>query len=62
LEAANDEAVRLTDESTYRIWRLNHAGAAAGFASGRNTLYQTLCVKPRNGLSGMPLTREMWYT
>ncbi|HLP15612.1 MAG TPA: cyclopropane-fatty-acyl-phospholipid synthase family protein, partial [Bacteroidota bacterium] len=61
LEAAHTEAVRLTDESTYRIWRLNHAGAAAGFASGRNSIFQTLLVKPANGRSTMPLTRERWY-
>jgi cyclopropane-fatty-acyl-phospholipid synthase len=61
LEAHHDEAVRLTDESTFRIWRLNHAGAALGFATGKNSLYQTLLVKPLNAKSNMPLTRKDWY-
>jgi cyclopropane-fatty-acyl-phospholipid synthase len=61
LEAHHDEAVRATDESVYRIWRINHAGAALGFAIGRTTLYQALFVKPLNGQSGMPLTRTAWY-
>ncbi len=61
LEAHHNDAQRLTDEPTYRIWRLNHAGAARDFDSGRNTVYQTLFVKPGLGLSKQSLTRADWY-
>lgn len=62
LEANREAAVRLTDEVTYRIFRIYMAGAAAGFTSGLYQLYQTLFVKPgQGGESGLPLTREAWY-
>ncbi|MGE5316267.1 MAG: class I SAM-dependent methyltransferase, partial [Acidobacteriota bacterium] len=61
LEAHHDEAVHASDESVYRTWRLNHAGAAIGFQTGRTSVYQMLCVKPLNGQSMMPLTRHNWY-
>jgi cyclopropane-fatty-acyl-phospholipid synthase len=53
--------VRLTDEATYRIWRLATSGAAHRFATGRQNLYQVLFVKPEAGASGLPLTRADWY-
>jgi cyclopropane-fatty-acyl-phospholipid synthase len=62
LEARADEAKRLTDETTYRIWRLYLAGSADGFRSARGNIYQTLLVKPERGQSGLPLTRADWYT
>jgi cyclopropane-fatty-acyl-phospholipid synthase len=61
LEAIEDEARWVTDDITYRIWRLYMAGAAHGFRSGRLNLYQTLLAKPLHGQSGLPLTREDWY-
>jgi len=61
LEAHADEARRITDDRTYRIWRLYMAGAAHGFRSGRLNVYQTLFAKPSRGRSGWPLTREDWY-
>jgi cyclopropane-fatty-acyl-phospholipid synthase len=61
LEAHADEARRLTDDTTYRIWRLYMAGSAHGFRTGRLNLYQTLLAKPLHGESGLPLTREDWY-
>ena len=60
LEAHADEARRITDDRTYRIWRLYMAGSAHGFGTGRLNVYQTLLAKPR-GDSGLPLTREDWY-
>lgn len=60
LEARHDEVCRLTDETTYRLWRLVCA-AAWGFQTGRLNLYQTLLVKPDEGDSGLPLTRADWY-
>ena len=61
LEARREEAVRLTDEATYRIWRLATSGAAHRFASGQQNLYQVLFAKPEAGASGLPLTRADWY-
>ncbi len=61
LEAHRDEAIRLTGEFTYRVWRLYMSGAAYGFDMGRNNIYHSLLVKPEKGKSGLPLTREDWY-
>jgi cyclopropane-fatty-acyl-phospholipid synthase len=61
LEGHAEEAHRITDDTTYRIWRLYMAGAAHGFRSGRLNVYQTLFAKPLHGRSGLPLTREDWY-
>jgi len=61
LEAHAEEARRITDDKTYRIWRLYMAGSAHGFRTGRLNVYQTLLAKPRHGDSGLPLTREDWY-
>jgi cyclopropane-fatty-acyl-phospholipid synthase len=61
LEAHHDEARQLTDEVTYRIFRLYLAGARQGFLSGSYNLHQTLLVKPADGQSGLPLTRSDWY-
>jgi cyclopropane-fatty-acyl-phospholipid synthase len=61
LETHHDEARRLTDEPTYRIWRLSHAGAALGFKTNRQTIYQVLCLKPDQDESKLPLTRAEWY-
>jgi len=61
LEAHADEARELTDESTYRAWRLYLAATEQRFRSGYYNLYQTLLVKPDHGVSCLPLTREDWY-
>ena len=61
LEAHAEEARRITDDTTYRIWRLYMAGAADGFRSGRLNVYQTLLTKPLHGRTRLPLTREDWY-
>lgn len=61
LEAQADEARRLTDEVTYRIWRLYMAGSAYSFQSGQNNVYQSLLAKPDSGDSRLPLTRADWY-
>jgi cyclopropane-fatty-acyl-phospholipid synthase len=61
LDARADEARRLTDETTYRIWRLYMAGSVDGFRAARGNLYQTLLIKPDHGASGLPLTRADWY-
>jgi cyclopropane-fatty-acyl-phospholipid synthase len=61
LEAHAAEARHITDETTYRIWRLYIAASAERFRSARLNLYQMLLAKPLNGKSGMPLTRADWY-
>jgi cyclopropane-fatty-acyl-phospholipid synthase len=61
LEENHAEAVRLTDETEFRIYRIYFAGASCGF---RNTLYnlnQTVVVKSGDEPSGLPLTRGDWY-
>jgi cyclopropane-fatty-acyl-phospholipid synthase len=61
LEAAHDEAVRATDEVTYRIWRLYMAGSAHNFHAGNLNVYQTLLHRPTGGPSPLPPTRADWY-
>lgn len=61
LEARGEEAKRIVGEVTCRAWRLYLAGAAHTFAEGRNSVHQALLVRPDNGKSGLPLTREDWY-
>jgi cyclopropane-fatty-acyl-phospholipid synthase len=62
LEASADQARSLVGELKYRIWRLYLAGSAYYFQSGKLDVYQSLLVKNREGRSGMPLTREDWYS
>jgi cyclopropane-fatty-acyl-phospholipid synthase len=61
LEARAEEARHITDETTYRVWRLYISGSAHGFNTGRLNIYQTLLSKPDRGESGLPLTRADWY-
>jgi len=61
LEQRREDVLRLTDEVTYRVWRLYMALASHQFASGRTTIYQTLLSKQNQGASDMPLTRSDWY-
>jgi cyclopropane-fatty-acyl-phospholipid synthase len=61
LEQHAAEARQLTDEVTYRIWRLYMAGGAYRFHSGWLNLYQALLVKPERGQARLPLTRADWY-
>ena len=61
LETQQDVARRLTDDVTYRVWRLFMSGSAHGFWSGRLNVYQSLLAKPDKGNSRLPLTRDDWY-
>ena len=61
LEEHAEEVRRITDEVTYRIWRLYMSSSIHQFKLGRIAIHQTLLVKPDGGRSGMPLTREDWY-
>ncbi len=62
LESHAATAQQITDDTTYRIWRLYMAGSAHWFRTGKLNLYQTLLSKPEQGVSGLPLTRSDWYT
>jgi len=61
LEARGEEAKRIVGEPTFRAWRLYLAGAAHTFAAGKNSIHQALLVRPDDGRSGLPPTREDWY-
>ncbi len=61
LEAHAEEARRITDETTYRIWRLYMAASAHRFRLGQLNIYQALLAKSLHGDSGMPMTRADWY-
>jgi cyclopropane-fatty-acyl-phospholipid synthase len=62
LEAKREQALRLVDEPTYRLWRLYLAGCAHAFDAARLNVYQTLLVKPdARHRSDLPLTREYMY-
>ncbi|HET9476392.1 MAG TPA: cyclopropane-fatty-acyl-phospholipid synthase family protein [Dehalococcoidia bacterium] len=61
LEANRDRAISLTDEATYRAWRLYLASAAYGFEAARINVNQTLLAKPVDGRAGLPLTRADLY-
>lgn len=61
LEEKHDEAVRMTGERTYRIWRLYMTGSALQFEEGATGIYQILAVRKQNGLPPLPLTRRDLY-
>ncbi len=61
LEQHREEAIRLTNEVTYRTWRLYMAGSAYGFETGNLNVNQSLLAKPIRGRSNMPLTRADLY-
>lgn len=61
LERQHKEAVRLTSEMTYRIWRLYMAGAAHFFTEGSLGLYQILAGH-RYQTPSIPLTRADIYS
>lgn len=61
LEANEAELVALTDEATYRSFRLYLGGASWGFLNNVYNLYQMLVVKPDHHRSGIPLSRSDWY-
>jgi cyclopropane-fatty-acyl-phospholipid synthase len=62
LEAQRDKALQITDEVTYRTWRLYMAASAHGFEMGDINVNQSLLAKPTSGKCGLPLTRAYLYT
>ncbi|MFN8377940.1 MAG: cyclopropane-fatty-acyl-phospholipid synthase family protein [Anaerolineae bacterium] len=61
LEAHQAEAVGLTDEVTYRTWRLYMAVSAYSFTTGLFNVNQSLLAKPLNGKAIIPLSRADIY-
>ncbi len=61
LEKREDKATAVTDKVTYRTWRLYMASVTQGFESGSINVNQMLLAKPKNGRSGLPLTRAELY-
>ena len=55
-------AINVTDEVTYRTWRLYMAACAHSFEVGNISINQTLLAKPSDGKSHLPLTRADLYT
>lgn len=61
LEARRTEARAITSELRYRTYRLYLGMSAYAFQIGQPTIYQSLLLKPVEGKSGLPLTRQDWY-
>jgi len=58
-----EEAIRVSDEVTYRTWRLYMSASVYGFESGNININQTLLAKmTRDGKSNVPLSRADLYT
>lgn len=61
LETRRDKALQITDEATYRTWRLYMAASAHGFEMGDINVNQSLLAKPAGGQCDLPLTRAYLY-
>jgi cyclopropane-fatty-acyl-phospholipid synthase len=62
LEGRLDEAARLVDDRTLRIWRAYLAGCSYGFEQGWVSIHQLLgSLQRRPGSTGLPLTRDWMY-
>lgn len=58
----SERAIQLSDERTYRTWRLYMTASAHAFATGSINVVQTLLSKPDSrGRSHLPLTRADIY-
>lgn len=55
LEGSWDQAVAIAGEGRARVWRLYMAASAVNFEAGRLQIHQVLGVRPRAGVSGLPL-------
>lgn len=62
LEAKEKEAIAITGEKAYRIWRIYMAGAAHGFSRGWMSVCQLVALKPEaSGRLPLPWTRDYIY-
>lgn len=55
------ELERLAGPQRARIWRVYLAGCAHAFAKGWINIYQLLAIRPEDGASPLPLTRDYMY-
>lgn len=56
-----ERAVALTDEKTFRIWKLYMSGSAEAFRRGDIAVHQLLLSKNDHGQSNTSKVREVWY-
>jgi cyclopropane-fatty-acyl-phospholipid synthase len=56
-----EEVKKLTDELTYRSWRVFLAVGLHEYEVKTAQLFQTLLVKSDKGITGLPLMRKDWY-
>jgi cyclopropane-fatty-acyl-phospholipid synthase len=62
LEEQHEEAVRVVGEPAWRVWRLNMAGCAHAFATGRLGVIQTVSSRTHaGGRCELPATRADLY-
>ncbi|HMO59339.1 MAG TPA: cyclopropane-fatty-acyl-phospholipid synthase family protein [Roseiflexaceae bacterium] len=61
LEERQQEAIRQTDEVTFRTWRLYMAATAYYFSCSRVGVYQSLLAKPHAGVVDLPPSRADLY-
>jgi cyclopropane-fatty-acyl-phospholipid synthase len=54
--------LKTASEVTYRTWLLYLAASAEAFRRGDRAIYQLLLSRLDRGRSGLPLTREEWYS
>ena len=58
-----EEAIKVSDEVTYRTWRLYMSASVYGFESGSINVNQTLLSKMNpDGKSNVPFSRADLYT
>ena len=62
LQRNADTVLKLVSQVTYRTWLLYLAGSAEAFRRGDRSVYQVLLSRLDRGRSGLPLTREGWYS
>ena len=63
LETCREQAVKVSDEVTYRTWRLYMSASAYGFESGNINVNQTLLAKMTHaGKSNVPFSRADLYS
>ncbi len=62
LETRSEQAVKVSDDVTYRTWRLYMSASAYGFVSGNINVNQTLLAKvTHEGKSNVPFSRADLY-
>ena len=56
-----ERVVAITDEKTFRIWKLYMIGSAEAFRRGDIAVHQLLLSRNENGQSSAAKVRELWY-